>query len=106
MVLLVFVYSVTGAVAPSYVVDWNAAMDERDDRGVLTPLYIGRGVGLHEGDRRYRLDSDFVTTDQFYPTLAKMAGDILETPSSPDRLPRLVLIGFLLGRLLLVGPDI
>jgi hypothetical protein len=76
---LVFVWLVTGAVAPSYVVDWNAAMNERGDRGVPSPLYIGRGIGLHEGDRCCRLDSGFVTTNQFYPTIAKMVGDILDT---------------------------
>jgi hypothetical protein len=54
-------------------------MDKRDDRGVPTPLYIGRGVGLHEGDRRYRLDSMFITTDQLYPTIVVMAADTLNT---------------------------
>jgi hypothetical protein len=103
VLLLAFVYSVTGAIGPSYVVDWNAAMDECDDRGVLTPLYIGRGVGLHEGDRHYSLDFGFVTTDQFYPTIAVMAADILDTPRSPSRLSCLVLVGFLLDRLLLLG---
>jgi hypothetical protein len=46
--LLVFVCSVTGVVAPSYEVDWNDRWCHggRDDRGVLTPLYIGKGVGL------------------------------------------------------------
>jgi hypothetical protein len=79
VLFLVFVCSVTRAVTPSYEVDWNEAMDKRDDRGVPTPLYIGRGVGLHEGDRRYRLDSMFITTDQLYPTIVVMAADTLNT---------------------------
>jgi hypothetical protein len=79
VLLLVFVCSVTGAVTPSYEVDWNETMDECDDRGVPTPLYIGRGVGLHEGNRRYKLDSMFVTTDQFYPIIVVIAANILDT---------------------------
>jgi hypothetical protein len=79
VLLLVFVCSVIEAITPSYEVDWNEVMDERDDRRVSTPLYIGSGVGLHEGNRRYKLDSMFVTTDQFYPTIVMIATDTLDT---------------------------
>jgi hypothetical protein len=47
----VFICLVTGAVAPTYEVNWICVWCHggRDDRGVLTPPYIGRGVGLQRG---------------------------------------------------------
>ena len=46
--LLVFVCSVTGVVAPSYVVDGikGNRLDLDDDQGLPTPLYIVQWVGL------------------------------------------------------------
>ena len=49
--LLVFVYSIIGAVAPSYEVDWNGecCRSGHVNHGVLSLLYIGRGIGLQRG---------------------------------------------------------
>ena len=54
---LVFVCSITGAVAPSYLVDWNGwKMDPEPE--VPTLLYIGRrGRVIEKGDRANRLCS-------------------------------------------------
>jgi hypothetical protein len=48
---LIFVCSITGAVAPSYEVDGigGRCRGGPDDHGVLTPPYIGRRVGLQRG---------------------------------------------------------
>jgi hypothetical protein len=51
----------------------------RDDRRVLMPLYIGRGVGLQQGRSMLQIGFEFITTNQFYPTIAVMAVDILDT---------------------------